>query len=638
MIKGPISRCIACLTLLCAVNSVAEEVAVAGNPAAEIDDVIAADSTAVSSPPSEVQDLRYGVILYHFFQQSYFDALTESLVGEQQQDMPYHQQSAKLLRGSMSLSFGMGSQAEQIFSQLLTTLTQPQQRDQAWFYLAKLYYLRGERVEARKVLANIGQSLPAELQQEFIFLRANLLLQQGRLSAAGSTILELPSSSPWLAYYYFNQGSYQTLDGRWRQGVASFRQVTELPLAEEEAATLKDRAFTASGFAHLGGGENERAINDFLQVRLDSPLVDRALLGYGWAAAQQHDYQRALSPWQALAKRSLMSPSVQESLLAIPYAYEKLGAQASALLEYQRAVTVFEQELKNLSRAIDVFNTLPMVELVASGEGLGADWISGEDYLPINDQAPYLSHLIAQDHFQSAVKNLNDLMRMQTYLRQSSERLSVLQTVLDVQQRVWEQSLDQSQRAQYRQRYTQLKALQQHLLEQQSIASQEPNGRRFISQQELELWQISSHAEGLLTQLRAADYDVGAEQEQLAIYQGLLYWQASEEDSPRRWRFKKQLASINKLLEEAEQRLARLDQLEVNHYDAEFASRIIALRQRLSTQQEAIDQNVQRAEIDIRHLAITELEKQQQRLGYYLGQAKLAIARLYDVGSAGFDE
>ncbi|ARN72787.1 tetratricopeptide repeat protein [Oceanicoccus sagamiensis] len=595
-----------------------------------------ADEAGESAPPQEVQDLRYGVILYHYFQQQYFEALTETLVGEARADMPYHQASAKLLRGGMSLSYGMGRQSEAVFTQLLTTLDDSQTRNRAWFYLGKLYDQQGNIAEAKKVLANISANdLPTNLLEEYQFLRAKLLLNDGNVAAAKAAIAPLSANSPWRAYFYFNHGSRQTLAGQWRQGAATFKKIANLELESEEGYLLKDRAYTASGYAALGGSDFESAINDFLKVRLDSPQVERAMLGYGWAAAQQQNYQRALSPWQALSQRSLMDPSVQESLLAIPYLYEKLDAKASALSEYQKAISIFEQELNNLATAVDSFKQLPLLQLVAEDEGLGDDWIMGKDYLPINNQTPYLSHLIAQDHFQSAVKDLSDLIKMQEYLQQAETRLSGMETVLATQQRIWQDNLSQSQREAYRERYQQLLLLQQTLQQQQTLADGEKaSGRRFISQQELELWTIASHAEQLIQQLKDAGYDINEEQQQLRLYQGLLYWQASESDSERRWQYKKQLVEVDALLEQTAQRLQRIESLEATRYNDAFAKDVLALQTRLSARSRDVTKAITQAEQDIRQLSINELEKQQQRLSYYLGQAKLAVARLYDAGSA----
>lgn len=597
--------------------------------------VLVGKAAAKDSQPSypEAQDLRYGVILYHFYQQAYFDAITETMVGEKAGDMPVHQGAARLLRGGMSLSYGMSHQAEALFNELLAASDNDIQRDRAWFYLGKLYYQRGDRAAARRIFSQVGESLPEPLRQEYQYYLANLHLDDGDIDAANELIDTLPKDSPWLAYFYFNRGARQTLAGNWQQGVESFAAVSGLPLADEEGLTIQDRALMASGYARLGGGDAEAAIDDFIRVRLDSPLVDKALLGYGWAAVRQQDYRRALSPWQALSKRSMMHPSVLESLLAIPYAYEKLGAPASALDEYRHAVDVYEQEISHVDAAISVFVTVPIVDLVSDDEQLGGDWISGKDYLPINPQAPYLKELIARDHFQSAVKDLSDLVSIRDHLVDADRRIDALQVVLNDQQAFWEQNLDAADREQYQQRYLQLLALQQQLLAQQESADRESNGRRLISSEESQLWRIASHAEGLIGQLREAGQDVSGEASRLRILQGLLYWAASENDSERRWQFSKTLHQVEQLLAETRQRLQRLETLGNQRYDEQHAARLQDLRERLDQQLQQTQGLVAAAEQDIRELAVADLQSQRMRLFQYLGQAKLAIARLYDIGS-----
>ena len=48
-----------------------------------------------------VQSLDYGVALFHFYQQDYFDSISELMVGQQQQRLGPHAQGAELLRGGV---------------------------------------------------------------------------------------------------------------------------------------------------------------------------------------------------------------------------------------------------------------------------------------------------------------------------------------------------------------------------------------------------------------------------------------------------------------------------------------------------------------------------------------------------------
>ncbi len=599
--------------------------------------VSAADKAA--SKPDSAQDLRYGVALFHFFQQSYFNALTELMVGETVNDLPNHGESAELLRGGISLSYGLDNEAERIFNELLATHRSGEQRDVAWFYLAKLKYLRGDNSGARSALEKIapkfGKKSRQPLNEERKFMHANLLLREGDIAAADAAVEDLDLTSTWLPYYFFNRGVLQTQSGNWQQGVASFDLLQALKLRSEEGKSLRDRALTASGFAYLAGADFARAQSEFQQVRLSSPIVDQALLGYGWAAAQQEDYQLALSPWQALRQRSLMDASVQESLLAVPYAYEKLGAQGNALREYQQSVGLLESELANVAQAIEVFDKAPVAELFEFSQALGDDWLTADDTLPINAQAPYLAHLITRQVFQNNLKELRELYHVSDFLTQGNQRLELVKIVLDERQQTWQRKAEGSQSDELQQRYDQLTDNQRLVEEQIAAATEAEDGLALMNAEELELLGYAQRGLDTASSLQTADEDVNGEIAKLELFKGMLQWQAAEQYVPRIWQLQKQQAENKKLLEETVPALRRLQQIVVDPKQFGFGGRVAGIEVRLAQQQERVDAEIALAEQLLRDDVIAELKRQEKRLYSYLGQAKLAIARLLDVGSTG---
>ena len=69
--------------------------------------------------PSTVQDLAYGEVLFHFYQEDYFTALTQLLVAQARDEFAYHDGEAELLLGGLYLSYGLHRHAGEIFSRLL---------------------------------------------------------------------------------------------------------------------------------------------------------------------------------------------------------------------------------------------------------------------------------------------------------------------------------------------------------------------------------------------------------------------------------------------------------------------------------------------------------------------------------------
>jgi outer membrane protein assembly factor BamD (BamD/ComL family) len=627
-----------------------------------------ADSGAASSQSySSVQDLRYGVVLYDFFQDNYFQALTELLLGEQKQDMPHHAEFAQLLRGGISLSYGMDRQAQTIFDALLAQHPKAEVRDRAWFYLGKNLYERGDNTNALDMLQRSGAQLPARMIDERAYLRANIALQSDDLEGADMsriTSIALPPSAAeqtpkkgivgwlkkgtdwllqkeetdvegfdsWSPYLLFNRGALFARRGDWQAAANDFTNAANQPARDAEHKALRDRALVAAGYAYLGADQAQAALTTFRQVRLNGPFADKALLGYGWAAAQAQDYPLALQPWQTLNERSLLLPAVQESLLAVPYAYEKLNASAQALQEYERAEQLFNQEIIRIDAAQTQLQNVSLLSLWLDPNSAD-EWISRHQELPVTPQLPYLEHLLALNPIQDAIKDMRDLAMLDRYLADWQGRLSALDTAQALQYQRRQKILQDRPDKRATDTYRQLQQQRSAVAEQLQQAERNADGHGLQNAAEIAANKRLKRVRQRIDKLRGSGQDVTAAEESYRRYRGLLLWQTQDNHAARRWELTKQLRDVDRQLAEAAQQKTRVDNLVERARQPEQGERIRALDKRLQSSLSAIHRAQQQGEKVLRERARAELQIQRERLVTYLARTRLAKARLYDKGT-----
>lgn len=586
-----------------------------------------------------VQALRYGVTLFHFFQQDYFSALTELMVAQQLQQLDVHADNAELLRAGMSLSYGMDRVAEQIFVAMLTqpqagqedSLSSTVDRDKAWFYLAKLAWQRGSLERTSDALAQMSADYGGPVAVEANYLRAALRLRQGEETVADEQALRLPVNSPWRYYHYYNRGAALAARGQWNTAAQYFGHFSDIPFRSAEGKQLRDKALTAAGYAQMSSGNWQKAAADFTRVRLDSPQSERALLGYGWSFAEQGDYVGALAPWQLLSERPPISESVRASLLAIPYAYEQLGKLGLALASYQGAVATYEQELDAIDKAIEVFRDGDLKPVLGLDDYQSSAWITGTDLLPDGEQAPYLMHLVSKHSFQLAVRELQDLHSIATHLSKAGERLAVLSQVDEDQQRSWATVLEGDRLTRLTQRRQDLRTRLDTLQGAHEAAEAEQDSRWFASAEQRSRWQRLGRAAGLVGELGLAEQH----DHRLALYRGLLLWDDNEQFPARRWQIKRQLRQLEALAEESVAGVTAAEAASEHAGQASFMPRITRLEQRTEAQSTRTVAAIDHATSNLRQVAVSELTSQRTALTRALGRSRLAIARLYDVASTG---
>ena len=384
-------------------------------------------------PPVRIRDLDYGDVLFHFFKDDYFDAIVRLEVSRDLGRMPHHAAEAELLSGGLYLSLGLHGEATRIFNGLLAGSVPQSVSDRAHFYLARIGYQRGYYDEAAASLARIRAPLAGNLEPERKLLEANVLMAQGRHAEAAAKLQDWTDTSDWAAYARFNLGVALVRAGETERGRPFLEWVGTREVRGDEQRSLRDRANLALGYALLQQREPEPAALALSRVRLDGPFTNRALLGLGWAEADAGRSERALVPWLELRERPLLDAAVQESFLAVPYAYAKLASNGQAAQHYQFAVSAYADERRRIDESIAAIQGGGFLDTILAAAPPGGDigWLWQLENAPEAPHTRYLYHLLASHEFQEGLRNYRDLRIMQRNLERWRSSLEAFDAMIE---------------------------------------------------------------------------------------------------------------------------------------------------------------------------------------------------------------
>ncbi len=602
----------------------------------------AGDATAPAADidaPHAIAAPFYGDTLFDFYQDKTFAALTGLMVSQHFGRIAPHDDEAEVLRGGMLLGYGLLHEAEGVFARLIDRNASPAVRDRTWYLLARSQHLRGLDAQAERSLARIAAPLRGGLEAERRLLQAQLLMAREDYAGAAALLDALqasPDASPiTAAYARFNLGVALIKRGDRKGGYAQLDAIGLTPVAGEEMRSLRDRANLARGFAALQAGEPIEAREALRRVRLNGSASDKALLGYGWAAAQLHDPQLALTPWQELAGRSGNDAAILEAKIAVPYAMSELGAYGGALQGYRQAVAGFGQERRALAESIAAIRAGKLVQgLLALNPGADGGELGHLADIRALPEMPHGAHLVtilAGNEFQQGFRNLRDLQFLGANLAQWLQTLDSFDDMLATRRRAFAERLpavrEQAGRADLKTLQQRLAALQAEFA--RAVAT--GDAAALSTAHELELQGRIGRDLGILARV-GNETDLGDAGERLRRVAGALTWQRSLDMPARQWEVQKSLRTAQTALEEAQDRDAALtlaQQLEPLR-NQRFATRIAALRQRLAGLQPQVAALAGEQQAALQDIAVAELEHQQQRLGVYTAQARLAVAQILD--------
>jgi hypothetical protein len=588
-------------------------------------------------PETRVQDLHYGDVLFYFYQDEDFEAITRLNAYEQWGLLKHHETDSQLLLGGLYLSLGLHNEAGKRFTELLTPTTPQGVRNRAWFYLAKVWYARGYLDRAEDAIRQVQGRLPTALEAEKQHLHANILLRLGRFDEAVALLKNWRGPTDWMAYAQFNLGVALVRENKLAEADPFLMQVGTLETTRPELLALRDRANLALGFAHLQANEPQPALAALERVRLNGPYSNKALLGTGWAQAALGNYRGALNPWMELRDRNLLDAAVQEAYLAVPYAFGKLDAAAQSAEYYEQAVSSFDAEGVQLDQAIDRIKNGNMLDTLLGGDpDQNHGWFWQLRTLPDAPESRYLYAVMAGHDFQEGLKNYRDLGYLGRTLDRWGDSMEAFNNMIDTREKAYavrlprtdallaDNALDRDQRARD-ELDTRLKTIEA----QGDVAA-------LGSPEERDQWARIQRLEAALADAPDNEETAGM-RDRLRLVKGVLYFRLNDSFRARLWRERRTLKDLDLALHEAQARWIRVERARksVPTNTGEFATRIAALQQRIDALQIRLVDAAKKQNAYLADLAVQELQGQKDRLATYQIQARFSLATMYDRAANG---
>ncbi|TNF89132.1 MAG: hypothetical protein EP301_03610 [Gammaproteobacteria bacterium] len=593
-----------------------------------------------SAPP---RDLYFSEAIFWAEQGLYFDALqrldTEITqyrgLDEPELDTLYpYVHDAEFFVGDFELSYRMHHRAGRAITAVLEGNVPEPVRNEAAYRLARIHFQKGQLDDALRAIERIDGQVPAGIRNDVEYLRANIYLATARPELAKPILRRLQGAKELAGFSEYNLAIAELQADRPEQALNQLERAGSVKASDEPARAIRDKANLVRGTMLLEAGRYQEAKVALDRVRLEGPFSNQALLSAGWADTHDNRYQRAVVPWNILAKRNRTDPAVQEAMLALPYAYGELEVHGRAAVLYNRALESFGAELSRLDASIEAIRDGRFLEALIREEiRKDRDWVIRLRELPDAPETFYLMTLMASHDFQTGLSNYLDLEDLRKRLLRWQTSFEAFEDIIS------------SRRAYY-----------EPLLPQLDAQFREVDSRRRLRLQQHQL--LSDRLQGLLvaprpeflattgertTSLQLASLRAGLDEEADAVLieridrlQGLITWQVKTDYHDRLTRFYEHLEDSQAAIDELTRQYdayVRIRQAAAHSYVG-YEIPIKRMRTRVQASLARIDLLMARQGRMLEQVAVRELESRVRRLEGYEERARYALADSYDRATA----
>ncbi len=598
----------------------------------------ASPAPAAPSAPKELRDLYFGEALYYAFRGDWFDAIarldTERAqhyaVDEPERDtLHYHINQAEFDVGDFELAYRMHQRAGRAIKSVIEGNVEEPVRNEAIFRLARIYFQKDQPENAQRAVDRIKGEVPVKIGADLAFLRANIAMANGNNTEAVHILKDLQGEKSLEGFSSYNLGIALMRNGNEQNGREYLDRTGRLQSEDPAVLAIKDKANLVLGEKLLAENKFEDAKETLDRVCLSGPFSNRALLSSGWADASREQFKRALVPWTILSEREVTDTAVQEAMLAVPYAYGRLGVFSKAALLYGRALEAFSKEIEKLDASITSIREGKFLKALVREElKQDPDWVVKLRKLPDAPETFYLLDLMASHDFQETLKNYLDLEELREKLEAWSGDLAAFEDIIQKRKAYYQpllplidrefRRLDSKMRLRLEQRDRIEKRLQNMLVAPRPdyLATAE---ERVVRER---LAQIEQKAGAQRPEIA----------ERISMLRGVLDWNIYTEYDQRFTDAHRHLRELNRdvdLLNRRYTAFVRTRQAATQSYKG-YEGVMRSLRERITAARGKVEELMRREGQMIEVMAANELTRRRDRLEEFQVKARFAMADSYD--------
>ncbi|WP_288589826.1 hypothetical protein [Marinobacter sp. UBA5687] len=599
--------------------------------------------------PERAKDLRYGWALYEYHQGNVFEALTQLAVAREQGGIEGHGDHPALVEGGLMLSWGMTREASKLFTELLgsdgagSTLS-PDVRNQAWFYLGKVFFLEGNRELAGENLERVDAEALAEanhdLFREWVYLRARVAMMSSRIedeSKLTSLKEQLEDTDIWSLYLQYNSavaaldaGDVATAEAELQTLIAIIQQSADSAKPEAERDGLLDRARLSLARLYLRDDRFDAALEILGDMPLNGVFADQALFDYAVAAAGQGRPDRALDALDTLSNRNLFLPWRQQVPFARAYVLEQMSRPQRALSAFKQAADLYQariKELDNIRNELSEQSLMAQLDFTRDSDGILTD---SYGRLRVQPSDFGMAEVLASETFQQALAELNELYQMQSFIAERQSRFESFRIMLETREQQRQVRIAETRRALENQQADQWQTLHEEFRETIATALAEEDVQFFMTAEQKALRDKLNEVEETLAGL-PDDATTASQRETYRRMRAYFDWWIADDYGVNRWAAQKQLRELDREMQHFQAQRQRVETLmSDDDRHAELVRRISASESELAT----LGQEVAVALSSARRILLSQVDSmlvdQQEELNGYLVASRHAQARLAD--------